>query len=179
MKALTVWQPWATLVAIGAKRIETRSWSTSYRGPLAIHAAATDRYLYERCGPPDFFVPTELAQAIPGLRWRFNRLPGMVMKNGYRRRPTFRVGDVLLPLGAVVATCRLVDVVRSWQVRFDDGPTWRRDPDRYNVIANRAELTFGDFGFGRYAWLLADVTPLDPPVPAKGRQGLWTWDGRA
>lgn len=39
MKALTLTQPWATLVAIGAKRIETRGWSTDYRGPLAIHAA--------------------------------------------------------------------------------------------------------------------------------------------
>lgn len=39
LKALTLTQPWATLVAIGAKRIETRSWSTRYRGPLAIHAA--------------------------------------------------------------------------------------------------------------------------------------------
>ena len=39
MKALTLTQPWATLVAIGAKRIETRSWHTLYRGPLAIHAA--------------------------------------------------------------------------------------------------------------------------------------------
>jgi len=38
MKALTLYQPWAQLVAIGAKRIETRSWGTSYRGPLAIHA---------------------------------------------------------------------------------------------------------------------------------------------
>jgi len=39
MKALTLTQPWATLVAIGAKRIETRVWRSSYRGPLAIHAA--------------------------------------------------------------------------------------------------------------------------------------------
>lgn len=39
MKALSLTQPWATLVAIGAKRLETRSWSTTYRGPLAIHAA--------------------------------------------------------------------------------------------------------------------------------------------
>jgi hypothetical protein len=39
MKALTLTQPWASLVAIGAKRIETRSWSTKYRGPIAIHAA--------------------------------------------------------------------------------------------------------------------------------------------
>ena len=39
MKALTLTQPWATLVAIGAKRFETRDWSTGYRGPLLIHAA--------------------------------------------------------------------------------------------------------------------------------------------
>ena len=39
MKALSLWQPWASLIAIGAKRIETRSWDTLYRGPIAIHAA--------------------------------------------------------------------------------------------------------------------------------------------
>ena len=39
MKALTVWQPWATLLASGRKKYETRSWATSYRGPIAIHAA--------------------------------------------------------------------------------------------------------------------------------------------
>lgn len=39
MKALTLTQPWASLVALGEKRIETRSWSTKYVGPLAIHAA--------------------------------------------------------------------------------------------------------------------------------------------
>jgi len=32
-------QPWASLVAIKAKRYETRSWNTHYRGPLAIHAS--------------------------------------------------------------------------------------------------------------------------------------------
>jgi hypothetical protein len=32
-------QPWATLVAIGAKKLETRSWPTYYRGPLLVHAA--------------------------------------------------------------------------------------------------------------------------------------------
>ncbi len=39
MKALTLTQPWATLVAEGRKAIETRSWRTHYRGPMAIHAA--------------------------------------------------------------------------------------------------------------------------------------------
>lgn len=39
MKTITLTQPWATLVTIMAKQIETRSWKTNYRGPLAIHAA--------------------------------------------------------------------------------------------------------------------------------------------
>ncbi len=56
MKAITLWQPWATLVAIGAKRIETRSWRPAGDGCLwlAIHAAslkstpAKARYLADR-----------------------------------------------------------------------------------------------------------------------------------
>jgi hypothetical protein len=37
--ALSLTQPWATLVAIGAKQRETRCWPTRYRGWIAIHAA--------------------------------------------------------------------------------------------------------------------------------------------
>lgn len=48
--AITIWQPWATLIAIEAKRYETRSWTRDYRGPLAIHAATKwNRYLRELC----------------------------------------------------------------------------------------------------------------------------------
>lgn len=39
MKALTLWQPWASFIARGVKQYETRNWETNYRGPLAIHAA--------------------------------------------------------------------------------------------------------------------------------------------
>lgn len=79
-----------------------------------------------------------------------------------------------LPLGAVVATCRLVDIVRidwGWAGRVD-----RLHPELFPrrgwSIEQRA---FGDFSPGRYAWVLADVEPVDPPIPAKGRQGLWEW----
>ena len=41
MKCLSLWEPWATAIAYDLKRIETRSWSTPYRGPVAIHAAKT------------------------------------------------------------------------------------------------------------------------------------------
>ncbi len=39
MKTLSLLQPWASLVALGEKQIETRSWKTDYRGPLLIHAS--------------------------------------------------------------------------------------------------------------------------------------------
>lgn len=39
MKAISLWQPWASAIALGLKKIETRHWTTAFRGPIAIHAA--------------------------------------------------------------------------------------------------------------------------------------------
>lgn len=39
IKAISLWQPWASLIAAHVKRHETRHWPTAYRGPIAIHAA--------------------------------------------------------------------------------------------------------------------------------------------
>jgi hypothetical protein len=39
MKAITVRQPYATLLCMGLKTIETRTSTTNYRGPLLIHAS--------------------------------------------------------------------------------------------------------------------------------------------
>jgi len=49
MKALTVCQPYAELIACGEKWVENRRWPTSYRGPLAIHAGKSRTWL----GPTD------------------------------------------------------------------------------------------------------------------------------
>lgn len=38
-KAISIWQPWASLIALGHKRYETRNWRSWHRGPIAIHAA--------------------------------------------------------------------------------------------------------------------------------------------
>jgi hypothetical protein len=97
MKALTLTQPWATLVAIGAKRIETRSWSTRYRGPLAIHAAkGLPRDCYELCFDEPYYRTLMLAlrQNLAG-----HRDDDLVLREG-------------LPRGFVLATCELVDCFR-------------------------------------------------------------------
>lgn len=85
MKAITLWQPWATLIAIGAKRFETRSWPTSYRGPIAVHAG--------KRAPGDLELNLMLSLLANG------RIPGLPA-----------IDD--LPLGVVVATAELVDCVR-------------------------------------------------------------------
>jgi hypothetical protein len=41
MKALSIQQPWASLIIRGHKDVENRSWPTNYRGPLLIHAGKT------------------------------------------------------------------------------------------------------------------------------------------
>jgi hypothetical protein len=147
MKALTLTQPYATLVAIGAKRIETRSWSTRYRGPLAIHAAkglgavGAPNGLTELCH-------TELFARVLAHHGYVVQIPGYAT-------------PLPLPLGVIVATCILMDCA----------PT--NDVDTWNLTDE--ERAFGDYTPGRYAWLLADVRPIDPPIPATGRQGLWEW----
>lgn len=47
MKAITIKQPWATLIALKEKQFETRSWQTKHRGPIAIHAGkSVDKEAY-------------------------------------------------------------------------------------------------------------------------------------
>lgn len=76
MKAITLTQPWATLVAIGAKRIETRSWRTDYQGSLAIHAAATfPRRARELCE----VEPFKSALAPLGVRFEPANYLGVVV----------------------------------------------------------------------------------------------------
>ena len=41
MKVLSLIEPYASLIKAGVKKIETRSWSTNYRGELYIHASMT------------------------------------------------------------------------------------------------------------------------------------------
>jgi hypothetical protein len=91
MKTLSLHQPWASLVAAGEKKIETRSWDTKYRGPIAIHASKSmPEYARDFCYEPG--VHTMLVRAGFG-------------------QTGFRGSDVGgLPLGAVVATAQLVGV---------------------------------------------------------------------
>lgn len=55
MKALTLTQPWASLMALQQKRIETRSWPVRYRGEMVIHSAkGFPKWAKETCDEEPF-----------------------------------------------------------------------------------------------------------------------------
>jgi len=171
MKFLTIRQPWASLIAVGAKTIETRGWSTTYRGPLAIHAGK--------------------AWPVPVGEWQVpsDRGPGpMIERLVSPLAGTYRWEAIRTPLGAVVAVCDLVDVVPIHPIlspaadrwvsvlRRRSGPddAYLRSRDERGSVTDRVvtdQLPFGDFSPGWFAWLLDNVRPIDP-VPMKGAQGL-------
>ena len=77
MKALTISQPFASLIASGEKWVENRSWSTRYRGPLAIHAGKGIQYLSR----------DDLADYPTGAIVAVCRLTNCVLLNHARARP--------------------------------------------------------------------------------------------
>lgn len=90
MKAITLLQPWASLIALGAKKIETRGWPTKYRGPLAIHAGKSTETEYMNLAWEEPFFSALTPQCKPA--------------DGYT--------SIQYPLGCVIAICTLVDCVK-------------------------------------------------------------------
>ena len=152
MKALTLTQPWASLVAIGAKRIETRSWSTPYRGLLAIHAA----------------------KGFPG--WAQRMCEAEVFRHALvAGGEAVAEPKLSLPRSVVLCTCMLVDCLPMEAFGSLPGVF-----DRYRELDTPQERAFGDYdlfdssnGKRRYAWILESVKPLPVPVAATGALGLW------
>ncbi|MFA5408109.1 MAG: ASCH domain-containing protein [Bacilli bacterium] len=68
MKVITVKQPWASLIALGYKEYEFRTWSTKYRGPLLIHAGkGIDKQAMEHFKDLDLEYPTSQIVASVNL----------------------------------------------------------------------------------------------------------------
>lgn len=150
MKALTLHQPWASLVACGAKTIETRPQRCPYDligKQLAIHASKADPL-------------SKLTFA--GDRWIENALHTLKVDSLYK-----------LPRGCVVCivrVCSCTQVVnKSLLSPYEvvDDSTRRVPVDDW-----------GDFSVGR--WLIHfhpdERIVLDPPVEARGMQGYWNWE---
>lgn len=157
IKALTLYDPWAMLVALQQKQIETRSWYTDYRGLLAIHTSVNYR------GPHMNLCWQEPFKTV--LKPVFSTING---KEGYSLRH----------LGKVVAICNLVDclyIARDDLSRYHPKAAMKIG-EFVAPLPTGNELAFGDYTPGRFAWILSDIRRLETPIPAKGQRRLWNWD---
>lgn len=147
IRALTLTQPWATLIQIGAKTVETRGWQTQHRGPVMIHAGSS--------------YPCKGGQSLAVGDFTVTRHH----REGLRLHGLYPEGSGIepypLPQGYILALANLVGIEITTRARRRLGP---------------AELAYGDYSPGRFAWFLDDVRPLPEAVPCAGSLGLWRPD---
>lgn len=177
MKAISLWQPWASLVACGAKPYETRHWAPPREligQRIAIHAAKkvdkdakafAEDLMYGQHGADGFALAEKLSATMQGIPDELMGLLGMAaMPMGCivceaTLDAAFQLGEqatgTARPAASVVRRLVSRQMPDCFTVRYDD---------------------FGDYAAGRWAWLLRDVTVIKPDRGTIGRQGFFDVD---
>lgn len=183
MNAITLHSPWAELIAIGAKQVETRSWPappTAIGQFIAIHSGKTfHTYAHE------WLIDSEDAQAAfhEAKISPYTGLPETAT-NGFdwtdeedlrwleKAESKFLFGHTR---GCVLAVATLVGCYQM--ARAANGLVGYQDrlPGKL-VVPHLRERDFGDWTPGRFAWVLTNIVRLPQPVPARGYQQIWQWD---
>lgn len=167
MKALTVYQPWASLIVAGAKPYEFRGWNPRNRGAayaaligqrIVIHASARkiDRTLvlgmYEMQvlhAPLAAEMCLHREKALPILDAALT----MTMKGAD--------GSIGLPMSAGIGTAVLGEPRNGLEIAEEFGVPRANDSDR-DAHAN-------------YGWPMLEIEPWEQPIPMRGLQGFWNW----
>ena len=149
MKAITIWQPYASLLALGIKTVETRGWYTSYRGPIAIHAAK--RF--------DSAVADDCRRAVDFMKCQVLKSGSVEAAFPWFTEQQRELADTPFgeTIGHVVGIGALCGCVKE------------AEPP------SEADAEFGWFGADRFSWELEKVRAIKP-VAVTGKQGLWNWD---
>lgn len=155
IKAIVLWQPWASLIMIGAKPLEFRSWSYVERG-VGVRPM-------DRIGVSAAKRPVKIAEVDDLLR----RLDDPLCTTGLdaaKARPLLeRLATAhkcrgVVEVGALLGTARIgppvlsVDVMPGWAGLIND--------------SDRLEHC-------KWAWPMVDERPFDEPVPVRGAQGFF------
>lgn len=146
MNTISLWEPWASCIALGLKRVETRSWPCPQcliGKPLVIHAA-------KRWDENNQEFAANLRGELTGY------FP-----------PQPQLGNLL----CVVTPTHCLQVAQP-----GDGPPYLINGGPCalcrEVFDTPRERLLGDWSPGRYLWLLKDVRRIKP-VAFTGRQGIF------
>ncbi len=149
MKALTVWQPWASLIAEGCKPFEFRG----YAPPVSIIGTRIAIHAGKRAARK-----AEIAELLLALK--NDPVPPGFMDRDSSIALLERViaAPASLPHSAILCTVILGDP---------------KPPHAVAAMANDSNRN----GHFNWAWPMLSPERLTPPQPASGLQGFWTWDG--
>jgi hypothetical protein len=153
MKALTVWQPWATLIMIGAKPHEFRGYAAPQfvrQKRIVIHAGAR---------------PVRSAEIEDLLR----RIDAEATGTGAEDEKTCldlgKARDLLLKVRASFKY-RLLPTSMALGTVLLGEPVQSCDLFKMNVADS-------DRGAFNWAWPVSEIQHFEPPIPMRGAQGFW------
>lgn len=152
MKILSLTQPWATLMAIGQKRIESRSWRTSYCGELAIHAAKGVAPI----GGKRAFLDLCLSEPFHSVLSAHMQSLKVHTLDAYLAELSF---------GGIVC---VVDLYACKSTNGEYGSL----PAPWVDGLSEQERAFGNYDPNRYGWWTENLRRLREPVACRGAQGL-------
>lgn len=152
MKALTLHQPWASLVVRGTKRFETRDWKYDPQHAEALDDRTPARYAFVSELPIRLAI--HAAAQFP---------PEAIAYTRWLRDARGIIDTEDLPLGAIVGTVRYV----GWHYSY---PETRRQ-----LRPSSIELDVGDWTDGRLLWEFEDPIELERPIAVRGAQRIWNW----
>lgn len=150
--AITIWQPWATLIAEEAKPFEFRGWEAprAVQGRrVAIHAGAR---------PVRVAEVRALLVKLHGASWRET---GLVRDKAIFVLERVKAKPCEFPTSAVVCLATLGQPLRDNDLARRIGVPEVQDSDRVEHSS--------------WGWPLSEVERLQPFVPARGAQGWWRW----
>ena len=164
MKAISLWQPWASLIAAKIKPFETRHWAPPQKligQRIAIHASKKNSH--------------DIREAVAFF---FEELPGETNGTwkavsqchaGVNGDLVAEFDGYMLPVGCIICTA----VLDSAHLIGEDGTVVSRmtSRDMPHCFTPKPD-PYGDYSAGRWAWLLTDVQVVRP-FAVKGRQGFF------
>ena len=140
MKCISLWEPWASLMYVGAKKNETRSWPTKHRGPLLICAA-------------------QHVMNAGSMRYYLEQPAFMKALQPLTRGEDRQVSISDLNFGK--ALC-IVDVVDCLSIGVFA-----------ELFVSDQEAAFGNYDFGRFAWVTTNLQRFEEPFKIKGGQRIF------
>ena len=173
LKMISMWNPWAALLAAGEKWIETRGWPTKHRGTIGIQAAKK-------------YNAKASEKALQVIRDQYDWTPRhakahILLEEGHHHGgrlvaiatledcvPTENVRKIGQPISDVVSQPRQVDTPAYFQT--ESGAV---------LLTDGREAHVGNLNNDRFAWLLSNVRAVVHPPEVRGQQGMWNHEPEA